>query len=390
MKKTSFPNDPARTGMVDLPMRGVPANGSGPRERKEPSHPFRSASQRDRARIIHCSSFRRLDGRTQVFLNGSGDHYRTRLTHTMEVASISRTIARALRLNEDLAEAISLAHDLGHPPCGHTGEEALDRLLRQHGGFDHNAQSLRIVEVLEEKYPGHHGLNLTWDVREGIQKHADGYSHPVSGLRYPSPSLEAQVSDLADEIAYSSHDLDDGLDASLLDTSSLAEVTLWCRALDRAREEYPRTDPDVHRGFVIRCLVNLLVEDLVAHTGENLEASRISTLEDVRSHSKRLAGFTPPIRNELAALRKFLFKNLYHHPDVAGANRRASEKIAALFGVLMASPSKLGRKATARIRRDGLERSVGDYISGMTDRYLARQHGDLVEASSIRCGGGRG
>ena len=363
----------------------VPANGTAPRDRREAAHPFRSEIQRDRARIIHCSAFRRLDGKTQVFLNGSGDHYRTRLTHTIEVASISRTIARALSLNEDLAEAISLAHDLGHPPCGHTGEEALDRLLRPQGGFDHNAQSLRIVEVLEEKYPGHPGLNLTWDVREGIQKHAGGFCHPATGARHPSPSLEAQVSDLADEIAYSSHDLDDGLDAGLIGTDKLADVALWNRALERARREYAGTDADAHRGFVIRCLVNLLVEDLVAQTKESLEDHGIGTLEDVRSCPSRLAGFSPPLRKELAALRKFLFLNLYHHPDVAGANRRASEKIAAIFHLLVAAPSKMGRKAQARIRRDGVERTVGDYLSGMTDRYLALQYAELARPLEGEC-----
>jgi len=355
----------------------IPGGGSAGRERREPGHAFRSEIQRDRARIIHCSAFRRLDGKTQVFLNGTGDHYRTRLTHTIEVASISRTIARALRLNEDLAEAIALAHDLGHPPCGHTGEEELDLLLKNHGGFDHNAQSLRIVEILEEKYPGHHGLNLTWDVREGIQKHAGGYTHPSMGI-HPSPSLEAQVADLADEIAYSSHDLDDGLDAGFLKTDALESVALWKRALDRARSEHPRIDPDCHKGFVIRCLVTLLVEDLVRQTSANLDKSGISTFGEIRNHPTRLAAFNTVIRRELSALRKFLFKNLYHHPDVAGVNRQAARMIADLFHHLVKNPSQLGRKASARVRRDGLERSIGDYLSGMTDRYLALQHRELI------------
>lgn len=357
----------------------VPAGGSAGRTRREPFHLFRPEIQRDRARIIHCSAFRRLDGKTQVFLNGTGDHYRTRLTHTIEVASISRTVARALRLNEDLAESVALAHDLGHPPCGHRGEEELAALMKNHGGFDHNEQSLRIVELLEEKYPEHPGLNLTWDVREGIQKHAAGYIHPLTGHAYPSPSLEAQAADLADEIAYSSHDLDDGLDAGFLDMDKLNAVPLWIRAIDRARTAQRRFDPVRHKGFVIRCLVNFLVEDLVHQTSENLEKSGIATLEGVRDHPRRLVSFTSTTRKELSSLRKFLFKNLYRHPEVAGVNRKTSGMIADLFHYLVKNPSKMGRKAKSRIRKYGLERSVCDYLSGMTDRYLAIQHRELLQ-----------
>ena len=367
-----------REELIRLASFAVPPEGSGGREHREPVHAFRSEIQRDRARIIHCSAFRRLDGKTQVFLNGTGDHYRTRLTHTIEVASITRTIARALRLNEDLAEAIALAHDLGHPPCGHTGEEELDRLLEDHGGFDHNEQSLRIVEVLEEKYPARSGLNLTWDVREGIQKHAGGYVHPVTGMHHPSPSLEAQVADLADEIAYSSHDLDDGLDAGLLVAGELESVPLWMRAVRRARAESSKVEPQRHRGFVIRCLVNELVEDLVKQTASRLEKSQVASLDDIRNHPARMAGFSPTLRRELTSLRKFLFKNLYHHPEVAGANRQAARMISELFEYLLGNPKSLGSKARSRIRRDGIERSICDYISGMTDRYLALQHRELV------------
>lgn len=356
----------------------VPPNGSWGRSVPEPGHGYRAEIQRDRARIIHCTSFRRLDGKTQVFLNGSGDHYRTRLTHTMEVASISRTVARALRLNEDLAEAIALAHDLGHPPCGHRGEEELDRLLHDHGGFDHNAQSLRIVEILEEKYPAFPGLNLTWDVREGIQKHAAGYTHPASGLVYPSPSLEAQVTDLADEIAYSSHDLDDGLDAGLLSLENLETVPLWKRAEECARGEFPGLDSGRFRGFVIRCLVNLLVDDLVRKTTANTASAGVESLADVRRHPGRLASFGVEIRKELSGLRRHLFQNLYQSPEVAGANEKAARMIAELHDFLLENPDRMGRKARARIGRDGVHRSAGDYISGMTDRYLARQHREFL------------
>jgi dGTPase len=356
----------------------VPPNGSCGRAIEEPGHGYRAEIQRDRARIIHCTSFRRLDGKTQVFLNGTGDHYRTRLTHTIEVASVSRTVARALRLNEDLAEAIALAHDLGHPPCGHRGEEELDALLRGHGGFDHNAQSLRIVEILEEKYPAFPGLNLTWDVREGIQKHAEGYIHPLDGGRYSSPSLEAQVTDLADEIAYSSHDLDDGLDAKLLSLDSLETVPLWKRAEESAQREHPGLDTGRYRGFVIRCLVNLLVDDLVRQTSINIASAGVGTLEDVRRHPVRLAAFGSEIRRELSGLRRHLFQNLYHSPEVAGANEKAARMISELHHFLVEHPDRMGRKARSRIDRDGVHRSAGDYISGMTDRYLARQHLELL------------
>lgn len=375
-------SDFEREERAQLSPFAVPPEGTAGRAHREPGHAFRSEIQRDRARIIHCSAFRRLDGKTQVFLNGTGDHYRTRLTHTIEVASISRTIARALRLNEDLAEAIALAHDLGHPPCGHTGEEELDRLLKDHGGFDHNEQSLRIVEVIEEKYPMRAGLNLTWDVREGIQKHASGYVHPLTGARHPSPSLEAQVADLADEITYSSHDLDDGLDAGLLHPSALEAVPLWMRAVSRARGEYAKIHPGNHRGFVIRCLVSELVEDLIGRTASNLAQSDVTSLDGIRSHPVRLAAFSPQIRKELTALRKFLFKNLYHHPEVAGANRHAARMISELFHALAGDPTKLGRKARSRIKKYGLERSLCDYISGMTDRYLALQHSELAPGIS--------
>ena len=348
------------------------------RLKPESPHAYRSEFQRDRARLIHCTSFRRLDGKTQVFLNGTGDHYRTRLTHTMEVASISRTVARALRLNEDLAESVALAHDLGHPPCGHRGEDELNRLLNGHGGFDHNDQSLRIVEVLEEKYPAFPGLNLTWEVREGIQKHASGYEHPLTREMYPSPSLEAQVTDLADEIAYSSHDLDDGLDAGLLDFDSLSAIPLWQAALAKAAGESPGFDPCRYRGFVIRCLVNMLVDDLVDQTTRNIQDSAVRSLDDVRRQFPRLAAFSKDMRSQLGVLRRHLYANFYLPSSVADANNHAAKLITDLFSYLESSPEKMGRKARSRIETHGLHRAIGVYISGMTDRYLSKQHAELL------------
>ena len=252
--------------------------------------------------------------------------------------------------------------------------------MKDHGGFDHNSQSLRIVEVLELKYPQRPGLNLTWDVREGIQKHADHFVHPLTGGHYPSPSLEAQVADLSDEIAYSSHDLDDGLDSKLIDLAGLENVPLWVRAEASARREFQELDTSTHRGFVIRCLVNHLVDDLVRQSSKNIQAARVGTLDDVRHHPTRIAAFSAETRKALTDLRNHLFKNFYRHPEVATANRQAARMISELYHFLVRNPDKLGRQATARIPRDGLERSICDNISGMTDRYLALQHRQLLAA----------
>jgi deoxyguanosinetriphosphate triphosphohydrolase, putative len=343
---------------------------------RQAEHPYRTGFQRDRARIIHSAAFRRLDGKTQVFLNGTGDHYRTRLTHTIEVASIARTIARALSLNEDLAEAIALAHDLGHSPFGHSGEETLDKLMRKHGGFDHNVQSLRIVTLLESKYPLHPGLNLSWEVIEGLQKHNETYKAP-DGSVYHSPSLEAQVADFADEITYSSHDLDDGLDAGLLDPDALEEIPIWSEARMLAEREFRHLDPTERRGYIIRCIVNREVEDIVIHSGRAIRKANVHSVADVRRQKKRLIQFSPETRRHNAALRKFLYRNLYYNPVVAEANQRACTLLEDLFERLVEKPSLLGRKAARRIPKEGLHRTVTDYLSGMTDRYCIDQHRTL-------------
>ncbi|MDD5200800.1 MAG: deoxyguanosinetriphosphate triphosphohydrolase [Terrimicrobiaceae bacterium] len=343
------------------------------RTHRETPHPYRTAFQRDRARIIHSAAFRRLDGKTQVFLNGTGDHYRTRLTHTIEVASIARTIARALSLNEDLAEAIALAHDLGHPPFGHSGEAALDGLMRGHGAFDHNVQSLRVVTLLEAKYPRHPGLNLSHEVIEGLQKHNTAYTAP-DGAAYHSPSLEAQVADLADEITYSSHDLDDGLDAGLLDPVALEALPLWEEARMLAEREFRRLDPTQRRGYIIRCIVNHEVEDLVIHSARAIDVAKLRSIADVRRQKRRLIQFSECTRRGNAALRKFLFAHLYLNPAVAGANQRGCALIASLFKRYLETPSLIGRKAARRIKKEGLHRTVADYLSGMTDRYCIEQH----------------
>ncbi len=355
----------------------VKARESLGRKHRESDHPYRAAFQRDRARVIHSAAFRRLDGKTQVFLNGTGDHYRTRLTHTIEVASITRTIARALSLNEDLAEAIALAHDLGHPPFGHSGEQTLNRLMRGHGGFDHNDQSLRVVSLLEERYPRHAGLNLSFEVIEGLQKHRADRALP-DGTQYASPSLEAQVADLADEITYYSHDLDDGIDSGLIDPAVLDDISIWADARVLAAREFRRFDPHEHRGFVIRCLVNREVEDVVVTSARAIAKSGVQSVDDVRRHPKSLVAFSPATRAGNATLRKFLYRNLYHNPTVAAANDRACHLLESLFQRVIERPSLLGRRASRRLKKEGLERTVTDYLAGMTDRYCLEQHAALT------------
>lgn len=347
----------------------LPSADSAGRPVPEEPHPYRTHFQRDRARVIHSSSFRRLDGKTQVFLNGTGDHYRTRLTHTMEVASVARTIARALGLNEDLAETIALAHDLGHPPFGHAGEEELDRLMRPHGGFDHNQQSLRVVEVLEEKYPQFPGLNLSLEVLEGLCKHGAVPPRP-DGAPAAQICLEGQVADLADEITYHSHDLDDGLDAGLLPPERLETVALWQEALATARRDLVAPESRRDRGYIIRCLINRLVDDLVRTTVARIEAAGIRSPDDVRHHPSRLVGFSEELRGQNADLKRFLYREFYFHPDIEEVHRRTIGLLDAAFAAYLAQPSLLGSKAFRRIERWGLPRTVCDYLAGMTDRYF--------------------
>jgi len=344
------------------------------RQYPETEHRLRTAYQRDRARVIHSTAFRRLEYKTQVFLNGTGDHLRTRLTHTMEVASISRVMARALGLNEDLAETIALAHDLGHSPFGHTGEKRLNELMKDAGGFDHNRQSLRVVELLESKYPGMPGLNLTSEVREGLGKHQCEFVRrdPRSGVEavFPSPSLEAQIADMADEIAYYSHDLDDGLDYGLLEQAGLERIDLWSRCADQVKKERPGFGGGAFCRQVIRNLIDLEVEDVVETTAARIEEAGVRSVDEVRACGHPLAGYSDALRGENDQLRSYLYQNLYFHPMVAEPNCHGGELIEKLFGYLIGHPDAMGSASVARIEGEGLERTVCDYISGMTDRFL--------------------
>ncbi len=356
---------------------------SAGRAHAEPAHPNRTEYQRDRARIIHSRAFRRLEYKTQVFLNGTGDHLRTRLTHTFEVANVTRTIARSLALNEDLAETIALAHDLGHSPFGHTGEETLDKLMHEHGGFDHNAQSLRIVDVVETRYPKFAGLNLSHEVREGLQKHAKFYQ-ATKGAAHPQPSLEAQIANLADEITYYSHDLDDGLDFELLEPEQLAELAVWKESEAEVRHDFPRLKGREFRAYVIRCIIDHQVADVVRTSAELIEKSGVQSADEVRRHPRPLIAYSKPLLKANQQLRRFLYANLYYHPRVAGANARACERLGDVFNAYLKKPALLGGATSRRIKADGLHRTVCDYISGMTDRYLLDEHARLFETPRKR------
>ena len=351
---------------------------SAGRKHPEPRHPYRTEYERDRARIIHSRAFRRLEYKTQVFLSGTGDHLRTRLTHTIEVASISRTIARALGLNEDLAEAIALAHDLGHAPFGHSGEEMLDSLMRRDGGFEHNAHSLRIVEKIEKKYPDFAGLNLSSEVLEGLQKHQK-FHEPLGDnhTRHTCPSLEAQIANLADEITYYSHDLDDGLDFDLITLKQLAGLEVWQESYDQVRSDFPDLKGKELNTYVIRCIIDRQVEDVIVTSAELIEDAGVKTVDDVRGQKKPLIRYSTRLVKANRKLRKFLYQNLYFHPSVAGVNQRACLMLKNVFMAYMGKPSLLGDTTSQRIRKEGLARTVCDYLSGMTDRYLLEEHGRL-------------
>ncbi len=361
-----------RTVLASVAQKSGESRG---RRHSEPSHAYRTEFQRDRARIIHSRAFRRLEYKTQVFLNGTGDHLRTRLTHTIEVASISRTIARALRLNEDLAEAIALGHDLGHAPCGHSGEETLAECMRDHGGFDHNRQSMRVVELLETPYPDFPGLNLTFEVREGLRKHERPYKFPTrSAEEYNCPSLEAQVADLADEITYYSHDLDDALDFEILTPARLEENEVWRNSHRAVLARYTGVrGPELHK-LIIRDIIDREVHDLVSTSAESVAESGVQSADGVRRHPASLVRYSDELAEANRALRKFLYQNVYYHPRVAEVNRRACEMLRRAFEGYVADPDRLGEGAMRRVEKEGLHRTVCDYIAGMTDRYVMEEY----------------
>ncbi len=355
----------------------------------ESPHPYRNDFQRDRDRIIHARAFRRLENKTQVFTARVSDHFRNRLTHTIEVAQISRTIAEQLGLNVDLAEALALVHDLGHPPFGHAGEKALDTAMRKHGlFFDHNLHALRIVEDFELRYAAFRGLNLTFEVREGIIKHSRDYE----AARYPDlreylldqrPPLEAQLIDLTDEIAYNMADLDDGYEAGILEIPQICEkVPAFARAYQVAEARYPNVIDKLKFNEALKRFFNHLVTDLINNTRERIAAAGVKTLEDVRQHSERLAAFSLAVDNERRQAKEFLYANLYYSPELKGDKVRAEEVVADLFDFWMEHPEELPRTYREKAEAEPLARIVCDYIAGMTDGYIAEQHGRFLGVRS--------
>lgn len=349
----------------------------------EDEHDYRSAFQKDRDRIIHTTAFRRLEYKTQVFVNFEGDYYRTRLTHTIEAAQIGRTIARALRLNEDLTEAITLAHDLGHTPFGHAGEQILNKLMTGHGGFDHNKQTLRIVTDLEHRYPEFPGLNLTYEVREGIVKHESEYdlADPDNEGYNPTllPTLEALVVNYCDAIAYTTHDLDDGLRSGIVEVQQLRDAKL--DLIEAAFERVGPTDwNELTRHRVIRKLINILVSDLIQTSSALITAAGVETLDDVRHHHAKLVAHSDEILAQEKALKRFLYQNMYRHYRVVRMSTKAQRVLENIWNEYIQHPEQLPHVVQARIPTVGLHCAVTDYIAGMTDRY-ALQEWDKLFAS---------
>jgi dGTPase len=356
------------------------------REHQEAPPEWRTHYQRDRDRVIHSRAFRRLEYKTQVFLNGTGDHLRTRLTHTMEVAAISRNIASALKLNTDLAETIALAHDLGHSPFGHKGETVLARLMKGHGGFEHNQHSLRIVEELEQKYPNFSGLNLSWEVREGLAKHHTAYDHPGKrkGFDAKNSSLEAQIANLADEITYYSHDLDDGLDSGLLSEKELAKnVRVWAHASKLVKKQYGQLADEPRRYVTIRTIIDMQIRDVVETSERLIKKAGVKSSDDVRLQAKPLVQHSAERSKLNLELRHYLYKNLYYNPVVHQPNLRAVKLLGQLFKYFLAHPQEIGESSRRRIQKFGRHRAVCDYLAGMTDRY-AMQEFDRILGTKIK------
>ena len=365
------------------------------RGRRHPEGPpaHRSEFQRDRDRIVHCAAFRRLEYKTQVFVNHEGDLFRTRLTHSIEVAQIGRSIARALGLNEDLTEAIALAHDLGHTPFGHSGQDALNACMRNHGGFEHNLQSLRVVDVLEERYAEFPGLNLTFETREGILKHCSLKNAGELGelgrrfLDKTEPGLEAQVANLADEIAYNNHDVDDGLRSGLIGMEPLRDLALFARQHDEVERRHPGLPARVQVHETIRRMINYLVVDLIDHSRGLLTHAGVQDIDAVRAAGRSLIAFSEPVRTESLELKQFLRRELYSHYRVRRMTLKAARIIEELFGAFLDDPRLLPPQDQERFRREADRgsgaRVIADYIAGMTDRYAIREHKRLFDAAEL-------
>ena len=368
----------------------------------EPASRWRSDFQRDRDRIIHATSFRRLKGKTQVFLAGEGDHYRTRLTHTLEVAQIARSLARALELNEDLTEAVALAHDLGHPPVGHSGERALDKAMAAFGGFDHNIQSLRVVTGLEHRYPSFDGLNLTWDVLEGLAKHngplADAEGTLLSGRQFPPvivalddwhdlalasfPSAEAQCAAIADDIAYNAHDIDDGFRAGLLNVEKMRSLPPLARLADGIDADHPGLELDRFVPELVRRLINWMVEDVLSEARRRLDRTKANTTSDIRASQSAMVSFSTSANGDVVEIKRFLNAKLYSHPSVTEVMEKAEALVTDLFGRYWADEAAIPPAWRAEPIDDGgnhRARQIADFLAGMTDRFALAEYRRLFD-----------
>lgn len=346
----------------------------------EPKHPYRTDFQRDRDRIVHSTAFRRLQYKTQVFVNTEGDHYRTRLTHTMEVSIIARSIARALKVNEDLTEAIALAHDLGHTPFGHSGEEALNELMAETGGFEHNRQCIRVVDFLERRYPAFPGLNLTFELREGILKHETEYDSPNIPRDLKNdlgPSVECQIVNIADEIAYNCHDIDDGVSSGVLDIAKLTESSLCNRNVELLSHNYPNIEPSVQRRILVRNLIDELVTDLVNISARNLARLRNLSASELREKKLIPLSFSPSIDSENRQLKAFLMNNLYRHPGMIQNSQRAKKIIGFLYNRYKGRPELIPSHFKNRVSTESVQIMAADYIAGMTDRFAIQEYEKL-------------
>jgi dGTPase len=357
---------------------GMKSADSRGRRHLEEEHSLRTCFQRDRDRVIHSSSFRRLEYKTQVFVNHEGDNYRTRLTHSLEGAQIGRTVARVLGLNEELTECLILGHDLGHTPFGHSGERVMDEMMQGHGGFEHNRQTLRILEVLELRYPGFSGLNLTWEVREGIIKHRPDSDAAVPEEYAPGqpPTLEAQLVDCVDEIAYNNHDVDDGLSSGMFSVEQIRAVALFREAHDEALA-LGVEDERLVRHDVVRQIIQRCTDDLIRTTLAAIEETGVGSVADVRAAGRRLVGYSPAMVERVRELKEFLFSEMYRHYRVVRMGDKAARVLRDLFGSLVREPRQLPPRFQEQIEREGVHRVVCDYIAGMTDRFALQEHRKL-------------
>lgn len=364
------------------------------RKYKEKEHEFRTCYQRDRDRIIHSTAYRRLEYKTQVFVNLEGDYYRTRLTHTSEVVQISRTLAKTLRLNEELTEAIALAHDIGHTPFGHSGEEALNQLMKDEGGFEHNVQSLRVLEELEKKYPNFSGLNLSWETREGIIKHKTDYDNPYIKEYEPEkfPTLEAQIVNIADEIAYNSHDIDDGITSDILTIDSLKQIKIWKEISKHINErQFDKLPKDMQKYNITRTLINVQISDLIKGITQNLKKYSINSVDDVKNLKHPLVEFTSPMKDMHKDLKDFLYKNFYKHYKIIRMEYKAKKIIQELFEIYLKRGVNIDKRKRnlkvsilppevyKRIGKDSLKRVICDYIASMTDRSILDEYKKLFD-----------